>query len=98
MIFLAFQPLDRITKEDQLGYVDIIPDGSGKPAISLNRSWKLATNPLKIIDVTFVTCPLGQGAYVLYQSTGGLKLQFRTFGSRDFAVEIATPPGEQSKS
>lgn len=94
MIFLAFQPPDRITSEDQLGFLDITADSSNRLNFSLDTKWKLATNPLKIIDVTFGTAPVGQGAFVLYQSTNGLRLQFRVFHGHDFSVEVTTPKGD----
>jgi hypothetical protein len=95
LLFVASQPLDRITKEDQLGYVNITVDSNSKPTITLDTSWKLATNPLKILDVTFGQCRLGKGAFVLYETTGNdLKLQFRVFEGRNFSVELDAPSGE----
>ncbi|KAH8586882.1 hypothetical protein B0O99DRAFT_700518 [Bisporella sp. PMI_857] len=92
LVFLALQPWDRITKEDQLAYLNISVDDS-KTKVSLNTSWRLATNTLKILDVTFGTCRLGQGAFVLYKTTTGLKLQLRVFGGNDFSVELTAPSG-----
>jgi hypothetical protein len=93
MIFLAFQPPDRITTEDQLGFLNITADLQDRLSFSLDRTWKLATNPLKIIDVAFGTAAVGQGAFVLYQSNNGLHLQFRVFQGHDFSVEVSVPPG-----
>ncbi|KAF9636469.1 hypothetical protein BFW01_g7365 [Lasiodiplodia theobromae] len=93
LLFLASQPADRITQEDQLGYVDIAVGGDGKVEMSLNTSWKLATNPLRILAATFGTCPLGDGAFVLYTTTAGLKLQFRVFEGHGFSVELNAPAG-----
>lgn len=93
MIFLALQPWDRITKEDQLAYVNISKNNDGNIQLSLNTSWTLATNPLKILDVTFGTCKLGQGAFVLYQTKNSLKLQFRVFEGRNYSVEFVAPSG-----
>ncbi|PVF91371.1 hypothetical protein CPB86DRAFT_878560 [Serendipita vermifera] len=94
LLFVAFQPLDKITKEDQLGYVEISVDSNSKTKISLNTSWKLATDTLRILDVTFGQCLLGKGAFVLYETAGNaLKLQFRVFDSRDFSVDLNAPPG-----
>ncbi|RSL98350.1 hypothetical protein CEP52_010361 [Fusarium oligoseptatum] len=93
MIFVALQPWDRITKEDQLAYIDATLDKNGHLKLALNKSWKLATNPLKILYVEFGTCRLGDGAFVLYETTNGLKLQFRTFGRRTFTTERTAPSG-----
>ncbi|RHZ67169.1 uncharacterized protein CDV56_109330 [Aspergillus thermomutatus] len=43
LIFLALEREDRITKEEQLGLVDITVT-DGKPILRLNTSWRLATN------------------------------------------------------
>lgn len=93
LLFLAFQPRDRITAENQLAYVNIKEDDSGTVQLSLNTTWKLAVNPLSILDVTFGTCRLGQGAFVLYKTTTGLKLQFRVFEGRNFTVDFDAPSG-----
>jgi hypothetical protein len=97
LLFLALQPKDRITQEDQLGYVNISVDNNKNTSMSLNTSWKLAVDTLKIIDVTFGSCRLGKGAFVLYETAGpALKLQFRVFeDGRDFSVELDAPPGER---
>jgi hypothetical protein len=100
MAFIAFQPLDRITKEDQLGYVDVSVDSDGNISVTYDTSWSLATNTLKILDVTFGTCRVGKGAFVLYETSGNngndteLKLQFRVFEGHNFSVELDAPSGE----
>lgn len=94
MMFLALQPWDRVTKEDQLADVDISEDNDpGTVKISLNTSWKLGTNTLNIIAVEFGTCRLGHGVFALYETSNGIKLQFRTFGGRKFNVELSAPSG-----
>ncbi|KDQ56881.1 hypothetical protein JAAARDRAFT_179577 [Jaapia argillacea MUCL 33604] len=96
LLFVASQPLDRITKEDQLGYVKFTADRDKNTTISLDTSWKLATNPLKILDVVFGQCRLGKGAFVLYETVGkALKLQFRVFEGRGFVAELDAPSGAQ---
>ncbi|KAK0721897.1 hypothetical protein B0T26DRAFT_644314 [Lasiosphaeria miniovina] len=60
----------------------------------LDTTWKLATNPQKLIAVTFGTCRIGQGAFVLYQTpSGAVKLQFRTFCGKGFQAEPRCPSG-----
>lgn len=93
LVFLAFEPADRITKEEQLGLVDV-SSVNGVPVLTLNTEWKLATNPQRIVAVAFGTCRVGQGAFVLYESTTGVKLQFKTFYGRDFTVEPVCPTGK----
>ncbi|KDQ53519.1 hypothetical protein JAAARDRAFT_209881 [Jaapia argillacea MUCL 33604] len=96
LLFVASQPLDRITQEDQLGYVDISVDSDKNTTITLDTTWKLATNPLKIIDVVFGQCRVGKGAFVLYETVNNaLKLQFRVFEGRNFSVELDAPTGAQ---
>ena len=100
MLFVASQPLDSITAEDQLGYVKITVDSDQNTSISLDTSWTLATNPLKILDVTFGHCPVGKGAFVLYTTdnkTNPLKLQFRVFEGDNFSVELNAPSGEHHR-
>ena len=100
MTFIAFQPLDRITQEDQLGYIDVSVDSNGTTRVTYDTSWSLATNTLKILDVTFGTCRVGQGAFVLYETSSNdgnnteLKLQFRVFEGHNFSVELNAPSGE----
>lgn len=43
--------------------------------------------------VAFGTCRVGSGAFVLYKSSGGLKLQIRTFTGNHFQVEPVCPSG-----
>ncbi|KAK6526111.1 hypothetical protein TWF281_011148 [Arthrobotrys megalospora] len=92
LIFAAFQPLDRITKEEQLGFLDV-----SSSSISLNTSWSLATNPEKILDVSFGTCSLGEGLFVLYEIGGKSKVQFKVFRGegKNFAVEPKIPADTQ---
>ncbi|KAK3319974.1 hypothetical protein B0T19DRAFT_404506 [Cercophora scortea] len=92
LVFLAFEREDRITKEEQLGLVDVT-SVDGKPQLKLNTMWKLATNPEKILAVAFGTSPVGDGIFALYQTATGKKLQFRTFYGSDYTVEPTCPPG-----
>ncbi|OJD34160.1 outer membrane protein [Diplodia corticola] len=97
LLFLALQPADRITQEDQLGYVDMTVNGSsGALDMALNTSWKLATNPLRILSVAFGTSRVGDGAFVLYTTPSGLKMQFRVFQGHEFSVELNAPAGATS--
>ncbi|OTA69582.1 hypothetical protein K449DRAFT_418966 [Hypoxylon sp. EC38] len=93
LVFAAFQPTDRITREEQLGFINI--DGS---TIKLDTSWSLSTNADKIIDIAFGTCDLGDGLFVLYEVAGKSKIQFKIFQGPgdDFVVEPKCPPGVQS--
>ncbi|KAI1415785.1 hypothetical protein F5Y13DRAFT_186641 [Hypoxylon sp. FL1857] len=90
LVFAAFQPTDRITSEQQLGFINIV--GS---TIKLDTSWSLSTNPDKIIDIAFGTCDLGDGLFVLYEVAGKRKIQFKIFKGDDdgFVVEPKCPPG-----
>lgn len=51
LAFLVFQPLDRITKESLLGFLDISLDEKNQLKFSLIDSWSLATNTISIIDL-----------------------------------------------
>ena len=51
LVFLVFQPLDRITKESLLGFLDISLDEKNQLKFSLIVSWSLATNTISIIDL-----------------------------------------------
>ncbi|KAH8802995.1 hypothetical protein F5884DRAFT_887922 [Xylogone sp. PMI_703] len=91
LVFLAFEREDRITKEEQLGFVDITVT-DGKPVLQFN-TWKLATNPQKILAIAFGKCPVGEGVFVLYQTGDSKKLQFLTLDGTDFTVEPTCPTG-----
>ncbi|KAF3184483.1 hypothetical protein TWF788_005187 [Orbilia oligospora] len=90
LILAAFQPLERITKEEQVGFVHVA-DGS----LSLNTKWTLGTNSEKTFDVAFGTSPLGEGLFVLYEIGGKRKVQFKIFRgpSEGFVVEPEIPQG-----
>jgi len=92
MMFLATAPQGAITQSSQLGYLDISAKDGGYN-FSLDTSWRLATDPIQILSVTFGTCPVGQGAFVLYTASDGNHLQFRTFQGDDFASEMQCPSG-----
>ncbi|KAI0841842.1 hypothetical protein F5Y06DRAFT_258371 [Hypoxylon sp. FL0890] len=93
LVFAAFQPTDRITSEQQLGFVNVA--GS---TVKLDTSWSLSTNPEKIIDIAFGTCDLGDGLFVLYEVGDKTKIQFKIFqgDGDDFVVEPKCPPGVRS--
>lgn len=93
MTFLALAPPGAITQSSQLGYLDIISAESGGFSFSLDTSWRLATDPISILSVTFGTCPLGNGAFVLYTASDGNHLQFSTFGGTGFVSEMTCPSG-----
>ncbi|KAL2022076.1 hypothetical protein VTK56DRAFT_6120 [Thermocarpiscus australiensis] len=94
MVFLAFHPPESLSEESQLGFVNAVPDPStGNLSLEVDRSWKLATNPEAILAVAFGTCRVGSGAFVLYKSSAGVKLQFRTFKGNQFQVEPVCPSG-----
>ncbi|GIK05330.1 hypothetical protein Aspvir_009437 [Aspergillus viridinutans] len=93
MIFLTLAPPGAITKSSQLGYLNVATRDSGGFAFSLNTSWRLATDPIDILAVAFGTCPVGQGAFVLYTASDGNHLQFRTFAGGNFASEMNCPSG-----
>jgi hypothetical protein len=87
-------PPDSLSKESQLGFVNVVLDtGTGNLSLEVDTNWKLATNPEAILAVAFGTCRVGSGAFVLYQSSAGLKLQFRTFNGHNFQAEPVCPSG-----
>ncbi|KAL1967189.1 hypothetical protein VTN77DRAFT_3480 [Rasamsonia byssochlamydoides] len=94
LVFVAFQPVNRIMREEQLGLVEIVSTNGGS-TVSVNKSWTLATNPRRIIDVAFGTCRLGDGAFVLYETASGKKVQFKVFRGpgAGFVVEPQCPAG-----
>ena len=97
LVLLAFKRPDLLVSEEDLGYVNFVgSEGSGYSA-SLDTSWRLATNPTKIIDVDFGTHKkLGQGAFVLYEGVGTTKLQFKIFkgAGTSFVAEPQCPTGQ----
>ena len=98
LIFLSFKRPDRIVKEEDLGYVNFVQSGQSRHTASLNRSWRLATNPQRIIDVDFGTHKLGTGAFVLYEGhNAAMKLQFKVFtGETNFVAEAQCPKGQSA--
>ena len=96
LIFLAFKRRDRIIGEEDLGYVNFVrSSGSGYTA-SLDTSWRLATNPTRIMDVAFGAHKLGDGAFVLYEGVNVVKLQFKVFRGPgvSFVAETQCPTGQ----
>lgn len=87
-------PAGSVTQSSQLGYLDISANGGGGFDFSLDTSWRLATDPIQILSVTFGTCPLGQGAFVLYTASDGSHLQFCTFQGTGFVSEMTCPSGK----
>jgi len=71
-----------------------------KGQLTLNRDWKLATNPKTILDVSIGVTNFGEGVFVLYTGTGGTsEIQFMPFRSDKeanlgFVVQPVCPPGE----
>lgn len=95
LIFLAFKRSDRIVSEEDLGYVNFVKSGDSRYTASLDTSWRLATNPTRIIDVDFGTHKLGDGAFVLYEGVNVTKLQFKVFrGQVSFVAEAQCPTGQ----
>lgn len=96
LIFLAFKRPDRIVKEEDLGYVTYVKSSQSGYTASLDRSWKLATNPERIVDVDFGTHKLGTGAFVLYEAVNATKkLQFKVFTNEvNFVAEAQCPKGQ----
>ncbi|PYH40187.1 uncharacterized protein BP01DRAFT_410995 [Aspergillus saccharolyticus JOP 1030-1] len=94
LVMVAFQRPDRLTKTEDLNYVKV----EGKKA-TLVTEWSLPVNPEKILDVTLVTCPLGEGVMVLYEGfSGGMFLVFKVLATDDgsdpgFAVQVPCPDG-----
>lgn len=93
MTFLALAPPGALTKSSQLGYLNVSTKQGGGFDFSLNTSWRLATDPISILSVAFGTCPLGNGAFVLYTASDGNHLQFCTFGGSGFVSEMTCPNG-----
>lgn len=93
---VAFQRPDRLTKTEDLNYVKI----EGKKATLVDH-WSLPVNPEKILDVTLVTCLLGDGVMVLYQGFSGEKfLVFKVLAADDedsvgFEVQVPCPEGKR---
>ncbi|KAJ3460819.1 hypothetical protein MRS44_011686 [Fusarium solani] len=96
MTCLALAPPGALTKSSQLGYLDVSAKQGGGFDFSLNTSWRLATDPISILSVAFGTCPLGNGAFVLYTASDGNHLQFCRFGGSGFVSEMACPNGALS--
>lgn len=91
------QPWDRITKEDQLAYCNASV-GGGRLSVSLDRTWKLAANPKRILGVQFGRCGDGEGAFVLYETVRGKKkLQFRTFEKYPLTTETDASDGKSCR-
>ncbi|KAL2672801.1 hypothetical protein Neosp_013517 [[Neocosmospora] mangrovei] len=97
-IYLALQPWDRITKEDQLAYCNISPGSGGGLSVSLDRTRKLlAANPERILGVQFGKFGDKEGAFSLYETVRGKKkLQFRTFEEYPFTTETDASDGATS--
>ncbi|RAH63727.1 uncharacterized protein BO66DRAFT_476374 [Aspergillus aculeatinus CBS 121060] len=94
LVMVAFQRPDRLTKTEDLNYVKI----EGKKATLVDH-WSLPVNPEKILDVTLVTCLLGDGVMVLYQGfSGEMFLVFKVLAADDedsvgFEVQVPCPEG-----
>ncbi|KAH7253012.1 hypothetical protein B0J15DRAFT_466855 [Fusarium solani] len=68
-IYLALQPWDRITKEDQLAYCNISSGSGGRLSVSLDRTRKLlVANPERILGVQFGRFGDTEGAFALYET------------------------------
>lgn len=92
---VAFERADRLTSTEDLSYAKF-----GKDA-TLITSWSLPVNPKKIYDVTLVTCPLGDGVFVLCEGfSGEMFLVFKILDGDDddsddgLAVQISCPEGK----
>lgn len=89
---VAFKRSDRLTSTEDLSYVKF-----GKKA-TLVTSWSLPVDPMKVYDVTLVTCPLGDGVFVLYQGfSGKMFLVFKVLDGDDddgFVVSVTCPEGK----
>ncbi|PYI24824.1 hypothetical protein BO86DRAFT_433701 [Aspergillus japonicus CBS 114.51] len=94
LIMVAFQRADRLTKTEDLNYVKI-----ERKKATLVEHWSLPVNPEKILDVTLVTCLMGDGVMVLYQGFSGEKfLVFKVLAADDddsvgFQVQVPCPEG-----
>ncbi|XXH03862.1 hypothetical protein Hte_010268 [Hypoxylon texense] len=89
LVMVAFQRSDRLTSTEDLSYVKF-----GKEA-TLVTSWSLPVNPKRIYDVTLVTCPLGDGVFVLYEGFEGRMFSvFKVLdGDDEFVVSVTCPEG-----
>jgi len=94
MVFLSLAPPGSITASSQLGYLDVTAQPGGGVVFSLDTSWRLSTDPVAILAVTWGVCPVGAGAFVLYTASNGNHIQFRTFQGNEFSSEMTCPTGE----
>lgn len=95
LVMVALKRPDRLTSTEDLSYVKFSKDAT------LITSWSLPVNQKKIYDVTLVTCPLGDGVFVLYGGfSGEMFLVFKVLDVDDdnnddgFAVQIFCPEGK----
>ncbi|RAL09112.1 uncharacterized protein BO97DRAFT_459557 [Aspergillus homomorphus CBS 101889] len=98
LVMVAFQRPDRLTTTEDLNYVRF-----AHGTATLVTPWGLPVNPKKIVDVTLITCSMGDGVMVLYEGfdSGKMYLVFKVLDSDDdsddsgdgFAVQVACPDG-----
>ncbi|KAL4984975.1 hypothetical protein BDW68DRAFT_193269 [Aspergillus falconensis] len=97
LVMVAFQRADRLTSTEDLSYVRF-----AHGIATLVTPWSLPVNPKKIVDVTLITCSIGNGVMVLYEGfdSGKMYLVFKVLDSDDdddigdgFAVQVSCPAG-----
>ena len=91
---VAFKRPDRIVSTEDLRYV-VFDQGKA----FLSKSWALATNPRRILDVAMVSTRVGDGALVLYEASSGptkLQTKFFTGNLEGMACEPHCPQGKIS--
>ena len=64
---LAFQPLNRVTKETDCGLLQFSNANNTSPSATLSNQWSLPTNADEILDLAFARSTAGNGVAVLYK-------------------------------
>lgn len=95
VICVSMAPAGSITKSSQLGQLDVSQKPDGSLSFSLDTNWRLPTDPIKILEVSFGMCPVGAGVFVLYTASDGTHIQFRTLGDNPFASDFLAPTGKR---
>ncbi|KAJ6111869.1 hypothetical protein N7523_007930 [Penicillium sp. IBT 18751x] len=93
LMCLSMAPAGAITKMSQLGQLDVSQNPDGSLSFSLDTSWRLPTDPIEIMCLSFGQCPVGAGVFILYTASDGTHIQFRTLGDDPFASDSLAPAG-----
>lgn len=66
-VVLAFQPLDKVVKEEDCGLLQFTANGASNPSAAISKSWSLPLNVDKVLDIAFARSTAGNGVAVLYE-------------------------------